>query len=139
MARRSTVRSLLFGTPGDRRRRHLLAVPALAALGYAWLLFVGVTEGVFPGTTALYVWFGVPALVATATVALFAYRGDGVVLGWALGAAFALPSTRPFWDPAVTSVENATMSLVLAGLFALCFGLFGASLGLGFRWGAAAR
>ncbi|SDR36447.1 hypothetical protein [Natronobacterium texcoconense] len=121
------VRTAFRGEKPLEPVRLALLVLVGVGLGTGWLAFNSFVQSrvAFPGEFALFVWFGVPALLALLAPAVTMFMRRGVFTGMLLGAAFIGPQTRPFWDPYASTMENMVMSLALSCLLALLFGLLG--------------
>lgn len=78
--------SVLVGSPYFPRRMFIPIVVISGILGLGWLYALNLID-TLPQQVEL-VFLAVPVLITAGAVGIFAYKGEGVLFGWLVGAAF---------------------------------------------------
>ena len=138
--------SVLVGSPYFRTRMFIPVVIITGILGLGWLYALNLIEDSLPQQIE-FVFLAVPVLITVGAVGIFAYKGEGVLFGWLIGAAFVFgPITLMGYDMFQKEMsmgrefEIGMVSELLLGsvmwssLFALIIGAIGLILGGGLRF-----
>ena len=138
--------SVLVGSPYFRTRLFLPIIIITGLLGLGWLYALGSIEGNLPQQIEIVV-LAVPVVLTISAVGIFAYKGEGVLFGWMIGAAFVFgPITMLGYDMLqkeysmgreagiADGIEVLMGGIVWSALFAFIMGLVGLILGAGLRY-----
>lgn len=139
------VTSVLVGSPYFQRRMLLPIVVITGFLGLGWLYALNLIEGSLPQQIEL-LFLVIPLLVSIVSVGIFAYKGEGVLLGWLIGAGFVFgPITAQGYnmlekersmghEVGIPDVVEVLLGGVLSSsIFAFITGLIGLILGGGLQ------
>jgi len=140
------ITSVLVGSPYFRRRMMIPISIGAGILGVGWLYGFSLIEEYLPQQIGLIVFLAVPVVLTIGAVGLFAYNGEGVLLGWVIGAAVVFgPIVLMGYDMIQKErsmgrdvgigegIEILLGGVVWSSLFASVVGVIGLVLGGGLR------